>query len=324
MRYMTARSIAMLLLMLDKLLTERIGINNYFRLFNDVHRYYRTSCVIFVRSGNSDLSTTTLVHMWSREFSRQRVMTMMTTFSDLTSKYNKYQENVTRPLFVVLLEIGETMAEFAKTTRSIRPISFPIWFVVFLQCPGNPLEEHCTQPTDNPPGHVKDPVFLKMYKLLEKKKFLPELPLDGFKQICQQKNLAFYISEIVKEHFNMYIQCNLVYIDTKRIQNIGITLSKGNPYTDFINYHLQRFQSNGVMNKLRDKYLAKNPSNKMTYYVIDINDVTPVLTMIMGSMVLALFILIIEKMYYLSKFRSKNKKSSVKKLSYNLSVKNNL
>ncbi|XP_011707167.1 PREDICTED: glutamate receptor ionotropic, kainate 2-like, partial [Wasmannia auropunctata] len=37
----------------------------------------------------------------------------------------------------------------AKTTRSIRPISFPIWFVVFLQCPGNPLKEHCTHPTDN-------------------------------------------------------------------------------------------------------------------------------------------------------------------------------
>ncbi|XP_011694274.1 PREDICTED: uncharacterized protein LOC105453774 [Wasmannia auropunctata] len=149
MKYTTARLIAMFFLILHKLLTEEIGINHYSRLINDVHRHYRTSCVIFVRSGNSDLNTTTLVHMWSLEFSRQRVMTMMTTFSDLTSKYNEYQENVTRPLFVVLLDTGKTMAEFANTTKSIKPISFPIWFIVFLQYPGNPFEEHCTHPTHN-------------------------------------------------------------------------------------------------------------------------------------------------------------------------------
>ncbi|XP_011684761.1 PREDICTED: uncharacterized protein LOC105448099 [Wasmannia auropunctata] len=150
MKYTIARSIAMLFLVLDtKPLSEGIGINNYSRLINDIHRYYRTSCIIFVRSGNCDLHTTTLVHMWSREFSRQQVMTMTTTFSDLTSNYNEYQENVTRPLFVVLFDTRETMDEFAKTTRAIKPISFPIWFVVFLQRPGNSLEEHCWYPTDN-------------------------------------------------------------------------------------------------------------------------------------------------------------------------------
>lgn len=89
------------------------------------------------------------MHTWSREFSRQGVMTVTITFSVLTSKYNEYRKNVTRPLVVVLLDTGETMGEFARATRSISPISFPIWLVVFLPHPGNPLEEHCRHPTDN-------------------------------------------------------------------------------------------------------------------------------------------------------------------------------
>ncbi|XP_011705818.1 PREDICTED: uncharacterized protein LOC105461022, partial [Wasmannia auropunctata] len=148
MKYTTVQLIAMLFLVLNtKPLTEGIDINNYFQLINDVHRYYRTSCVIFVRSDNCDLNMTTLVHMLARK--QQRVMTMTTTFSDLIRKYNEYQKNIRRPLFVVLLDTRDTMDEFAKTTRDIKPISFPFWFIMFLQCPGNPLKEYCTHPTDN-------------------------------------------------------------------------------------------------------------------------------------------------------------------------------
>lgn len=96
-----------------------------------------------------DLSLTTLVHSWSYEFSRQRVMTVTITFSDLVSVYNKYQKTIVPPLFVVLLDTGEAMSEFVKATRNIKPISFPTWFVMFLQRPGNPLKKYCEHPTDN-------------------------------------------------------------------------------------------------------------------------------------------------------------------------------
>lgn len=100
-------------------------------------------------ANTADLNTTTLAHTWSRELSRQQVMTVTITFLDLMSEYNEYWENVTQPLFVVLLDTEETMGEFVETTRSIKPISFPIWLVVFLQRPGNPLEKHCRHPTYN-------------------------------------------------------------------------------------------------------------------------------------------------------------------------------
>jgi len=51
MKCATARSIATLLLALAiEVSTERRDISNYFRLINDVRKYYRASCVIFVLS----------------------------------------------------------------------------------------------------------------------------------------------------------------------------------------------------------------------------------------------------------------------------------
>ncbi|EZA49991.1 hypothetical protein X777_11479 [Ooceraea biroi] len=145
MKYTTARSITTLLFALaTEVLAERVDINNYFRLISDVHKYYHTSCVIF-----ADLDTTTLMHTWSREFSRRRVMTMTVTFADLVSGYNKYRDTIVRPLFVVLLDTSEAMSEFAKATRNIKPMSFPAWLVVFLQRPGNPLEKYCRHPAGN-------------------------------------------------------------------------------------------------------------------------------------------------------------------------------
>ncbi|XP_011694269.1 PREDICTED: glutamate receptor 3-like [Wasmannia auropunctata] len=171
---------------------------------------------------------------------------------------------------------------------------------------------------------VKDPVYLKMYQLLEEKKYLPETSLDGFKQICQRENLAFYTTEVFKEAMNMYIQCKIVYIDTGRIDNLGLTLTKGSPFTGFINYHLQRFQLNGVMNKLRKKYLTKNNPKTLVNGIIDLHDIAPILTIMMGGMILALFILIIEKMYCSFKTRSKNNKLIVEKLNHNFAVRNKL
>ncbi|XP_077269823.1 putative glutamate receptor [Temnothorax americanus] len=625
MTYATARLIAIFFLMLStKLLTESIGISNYFRLINDVHRYYRTSCVIFVRPDNHDLNTTTLVHTWSREFSRHRVMTVTITFSDLRSEYNEYWKNVAQPLFVVLLDTEETMGEFAETTKSIKPISFPIWLVMFLQRPGNSLEERCRHPTDNVfnvdfgtqmlvlcyarpilvewyairdnrtrtfdlalwspdrglllrtrkslyarrsdmfgdvvrvasvidsplishengtvggffglllielskvmnftveildpvegfgtwskekkvwtgaigqlvaneadigissftmmshrqdvidytiplirsryrlyfkepntalvewslylkafssgtwitllmtiitasilltimktkgylsmnlmvenyikvwgiycqqglpefpsespvrlaflsisassivilaiysaslisflalctpklpfstlegyvkdgsyklivlrnsadydvPTHVKDPVFLQMYELLEEK-YLPLSTTEGFEKLCERNKLAFYTTEIFKEAINIYIRCRVVYIETGRIDNLAIILTKGNPYTGFMNYHLRKLQLNGVIHKLKNKYhIRRNHPSGVHYGFVELSDVTPTLVMVAASMVLALLILIIEKMYYSFKTRcSKNNKLSIKKLSYNLGVRNKL
>ncbi|XP_018307131.1 uncharacterized protein [Mycetomoellerius zeteki] len=549
-----------------------------------------------------DLETMTLVHTLSRELSRQQVMIMTMTFSNLTRKYNEYQKNVRLPLFIVLLDTEETMCEFAKITKGIKPISFPIWLVVFLQHLGNPLKEYCTHPANNifnvdvstqmlvlcynrpilvewyaihdnytrtfdlatwspdrglilrtqenlyarrsdmfgdvvrvtivnnsplvslkngtmggffgllllelskvmnftikildpvdsfgswnpqknswtgaigklvdneadigiaaftitnerlnhidftiplistqyrlymhqpitpyvqwfwyfkvfSPGvwgtlmmiiiiasiiltviktkgfsmslmsenyikvwgiycqqglpviilstyfaslisylalntaklpfstlegyvqdgtyklivlqnsaeydiplYTKDPLLLKMYELREDYDYLPFNLSEGFKKVCERMDVAFYTTEVFK--MSIYIQCQVVYINTGRIDNNAMTLKKGSPYTRFINYHLRRFQLNGVLNKLQNKNPSKIPMKGIIgNFTVDITDVTPVLTIVAGSMVLSLFILIIEKVYYSFKTPNSKNNESVIKFTYNLNVRNKL
>ncbi|XP_071642063.1 uncharacterized protein [Temnothorax longispinosus] len=158
--------------------------------------------------------------------------------------------------------------------------------------------------------HVKDPVFLQMYELLEEK-YLPLSTTKGFEKLCERNKLSFYTTEIFKEAINIYIRCRVVYIETGRIDNLAITLTKGNPYTGFMNYHLRKLQLNGVIHKLKNKYhIRRNHPSGVHYGLVELRDVTPTLVMVAVSMVLALLILIIEKVYYSSKTRSKNNNPS--------------
>lgn len=77
------------------------------------------------------------------------------------------------------------------------------------------------------------------------------------------------------------------------------------------------------MSKLKNEYLPKNIPHHDTIFVkVSLFEVTPILTIVAGSMMVALFILIIEKVYYSFKTRSKNNKLFIKKFSHNLDVKN--
>lgn len=53
MKHMVVRLIAILFFaMTAKVSTAGIDTNNYFKLIGDVHRYYHTSCIIFVQSAS--------------------------------------------------------------------------------------------------------------------------------------------------------------------------------------------------------------------------------------------------------------------------------
>ncbi|XP_024877806.1 uncharacterized protein LOC112458416, partial [Temnothorax curvispinosus] len=133
------------------------------------------------------------------------------------------------------------------------------------------------------PTHVKDPVFLQMYELLEEK-YLPLSTTKGFEKLCERNKLALYAAEVYEE-LNI-IPCKVVYIETGRIVNLAITLTKENPYTGLMNYHLRRFQLNGVINKLKNKFLIRDNPNKVSliYGLVELSDVTPALTMLAGCM----------------------------------------
>ncbi|XP_011252420.2 glutamate receptor 3-like [Camponotus floridanus] len=616
MKYATVQFIVMLIFALT-IKAKEIHINNYFRLISDVHKYYHTFSIIFVHPDSYyDFDTTTLLYSWSRDFSQQRVMTATITFSDLVSDYNKYQRTIARPLFVVLLDTRETMNEFVKVTKNVKPISFPVWLIMFLQRPGKPLEKYCQQPAgnmlnvdfntlmlvlcyDHPSlfewyaihdnrtrmfelatwtadgslsfrtqknlyarrsdmfgdivrvasvnssplffsengviggflglllielsrvmnftmkvldpieeygswnekkkvwtgvigqlvsgkadigvsefsitatrlnvidfslplmhtpsriyfkqpsgidlhwsgyfkafslgiwimlvtiiitasillsvisakgyfsmnlifenyvhiwgiycqqglsefsnklsmrlaifsiyissliitsaysaslisfltlsktklpfsnleGYVTDgsyklivmknsaeldtvytakiPVFSKMRGLLEEKHF-PLTSSDGFKQICERKNLAFFTTEVFKT--TIYVTCEVTYIESGRMDSLAMALTKGNPYTHLMNYHLRRFQLNGVINKLKNTHFLTS-NLETNFSVVSLKDIMPTLTIVAGGIVLGLFILAIEKIYYFFDIRSKKAKDQVNKSDQNIESK---
>lgn len=78
-------------------------------------------------------------------------------------------------------------------------------------------------------------------------------------------------------------------------------------------FSLRRFQLNGVINRLKSKqFLRSNPPGT-NYSVVSLGDIAPTLTIVTGGMILALFILIIEKMYYFFNtwFKSNESKNRV-------------
>nr|XP_012138436.1 PREDICTED: glutamate receptor ionotropic, delta-2-like [Megachile rotundata] len=112
--------------------------------FENVFNSLQTQIIIV-----TDFDETTLMHVWSRSFSRKGILTMITSFSELSRQIKKYQGYITRPLYLVLLSTRETMDEFAMATRQI-DISFPVWFVMFLPYRENPLRRVCQNPDGNP------------------------------------------------------------------------------------------------------------------------------------------------------------------------------
>lgn len=53
-------------------------------------------------------------------------------------------------------------------------------------------------------------------------------------QICERKNLAFFTTEVFKT--TIYVTCEIIHIESGRIDSLALALTKGNPYTHLMNY----------------------------------------------------------------------------------------
>ncbi|KAF7401103.1 hypothetical protein HZH68_006923 [Vespula germanica] len=114
-------------------------------------------------------------------------------------------------------------------------------------------------------AYSQHPFEKKLMKLMIEKKKLTSNIVDGFKKVCDNRKLAIYTSEEVQKITNLKITCNLVAIDTGRVDNLAMILSKNNPFTDVINFHLQKFIDNGMINRLKDTTFKKKLNDVMKH-----------------------------------------------------------
>lgn len=91
---------------------------------------------------------THLIHTSSRLLNRRYIMTVNVHFQKLRNSF-KYYHHIVQPIIVVILPDLEAYLEFTKAVK-FYPMSFPVWFTLFLYTPGNGTHDHCRQPIGNP------------------------------------------------------------------------------------------------------------------------------------------------------------------------------
>lgn len=80
--------------------------------------------------------------------SRRNIMTADVHFKMLW-KLLKYYRQIVRPITIVIIPSFEAYLEFTKVTKAY-PMSFPVWFALFLYNPDNNTHDYCRKPIGNP------------------------------------------------------------------------------------------------------------------------------------------------------------------------------
>ncbi|XP_043669929.1 probable glutamate receptor [Vespula pensylvanica] len=141
----------------------------------------------------------------------------------------------------------------------------------------------------------KDPLAKKLKKLMPEEKKLPITMVEGFEIICKNPKLALYTSEARKESINHKIPCNVVPVDAERLESLAIILSKQNPFTAVINFHLQKFINNGMMDRLKDRTFKRKYNFILNLQPVCINNIISLILLIQLGIILSVCVLIVEK-----------------------------
>ncbi|KMQ87829.1 glutamate receptor 3-like isoform x2 protein, partial [Lasius niger] len=132
---------------------KHFHIDVFVDVIMDIRKFYSAATVIFAHPGDEygdygDLRITHLVHTCSRMLGRHYVVTLDLHFRRLWRSL-RYYHRIVQPIIIVIMPDFEAYLEFAEATNTY-PMSFPVWFVLFLFTPANDTHDHCRQPIGNP------------------------------------------------------------------------------------------------------------------------------------------------------------------------------
>ncbi|KAL2713241.1 LOW QUALITY PROTEIN: glutamate receptor 3-like isoform X3 [Vespula squamosa] len=151
----------------------------------------------------------------------------------------------------------------------------------------------------------RDPFAKKVMELMLEKEKLPLTKQEGLKSVCKNEKLALYMSEIYSVE-KLKIICNLASIDTGHVNHFAMILSKHNPFTDLINFQLQKFMAKGMMNRLKDTSFKKKSIEMIQHKPVGLISIIPLISYFLIGIVLSTCILIIEKCIFVHKRKNKS------------------
>ncbi|KAL7295352.1 hypothetical protein TKK_0011239 [Trichogramma kaykai] len=161
-------------------------------------------------------------------------------------------------------------------------------------------------------ANAQDHVLVRMFALMKRKSDLPRNELEAFRQVCREQRVVLYTNEAIRKKMSDRIPCKLVGIKTERVENIAFALTKNNPFTEFINYHILRFRDSGILQRMKQKYFREYAEPPSTGYdAVSFGGVAPLITILAIGIALSLLLLVLENTCHkfpLSRARARAKK----------------
>ncbi|XP_043682404.1 glutamate receptor ionotropic, delta-1-like isoform X1 [Vespula pensylvanica] len=160
-------------------------------------------------------------------------------------------------------------------------------------------------------ANSKHPFARKIMKLMLKDEELPISEYEGFKKICKNRKLALYTTDQINNIENLKIPCNVVAIETGYISNFAMILSKYNPFTDVINFQLQKFIDNGMINRLKDTSFQMKSNHMIKHQPVPLISVISLILFFSIGIFSSICILIIEKCIFVRKEKNISMKDRI-------------
>ncbi|XP_034939387.1 glutamate receptor ionotropic, kainate 2-like [Chelonus insularis] len=148
--------------------------------------------------------------------------------------------------------------------------------------------------------HSEDPVMKELRKIMVPRKSLPKTNNEGFLQLCYKK-VAFYANDALKKSVTINLPCEIGFIETGKIDSIAMILPHNSSYTGLINYQINRFRDNGVLRRLKRRYLHRSLtiSELNINNSLDIQGAAPVFLVIAGGLCTSALVFMLEKIHFL-------------------------
>ncbi|XP_043487209.1 glutamate receptor 1-like isoform X1 [Polistes fuscatus] len=155
-------------------------------------------------------------------------------------------------------------------------------------------------------AHSTDSLSRQVMKLMLDEDQLPVSMLEGFTQVCKDRKLAIYTYNEIHKDILLKIPCNIMSIEAGAVNTLSIILSKHNPFTGIINFHLQKFINNGVMYRLKEITFEKKFNDVTKHHnPVPITSVISIIFFILIGTVLSILILIIEMCFFAHRRKKK-------------------
>ncbi|XP_012280422.1 probable glutamate receptor [Orussus abietinus] len=153
----------------------------------------------------------------------------------------------------------------------------------------------------------KDPVYSKMMGLMKREEELPKTTLNACLQVCKQR-VALYLNEDTRNALRTPLPCQLVTVETGRLDRMAMALTKHSQYTRLFNFILLRYFDNGVIIRLKRRYLL-TPVPEVRHGTVTVWGIAPILAIVVGGMVLSAVVLIVENLYFIFKQKAAKNRS---------------